>query len=781
MNWLINNNMYEYYQSATGTGYYKTYWGGHKSYNYTYYYGVYADYVGTQNYNSSQWNSLSAANQGSYQSQSYIAGWYSTSPIYNLLYNTPTTSTTPINNNGTYTLVGQSLEYNGTYYTLSVIVPSASITTSNVTQSSSTNSDTGTGAATLINNGTSTTTQTFTLSTTLTDTGSTTTAYGLSAGITASLTEAVTLGNKDVATETTSATIAGSLNANYNTTNAQTTSSSQVYTTVTTLTAEPGQTAVAQYTWDFADTYMDWSGPGTLTSSVGNYVVEQYSAQNFGPISYQYAVYDALQYAINYGIPTAAYINPSAGTLLTGGTVYEGTGYNITTTTYNYSNNNSNLLSTSLYVESDSEDSSIMHTPNTLSVLEKLKSDISLKTPLLTKKIKQTTANKELISDSGWKLDHFLKEASDSTGNDQIFYKGSGQYMYAIGGGKDIIKGSKSDDYLGIKLVANSNINFDSGDGNDVVFVKRNNDDKSHFDVDFSGNGSKTIKLDQTVAVDGTKPTSFDHITIGKGPADIIIENFANLHISNFKFGVDCIRWDKSYKVSLSGPSFILKTVDGKSQVILRNSINSLLGSGSNPLMLSMLNPEIFNKDAIVSLEPTLLLNKLALHGLTNPLRRSWQDVQASRETLQAFVKSSSLGNKFSDQIIGNLEKQAINSSTVDQYWKSYSAITGKPVPYQQSPDLLTKYNLGFSEPVIGYDYIVSYPDLIKALGNNLNAGIKHFYDFGRSEGRRPDLFNDMAYFAANPDVAKDSYYGSRAAEHYLTHGIKEGRKIFYI
>lgn len=778
MNALINQDMYEYYQSATGTGYYGTYWGGHKSYNYTYYYGVHAQYVGTQNYNSSQWNSLSSANQGAYQSGSFLAGWYNESPINSLQYNAPSGTATPINNSGTYTLVGPSLSYNGTYYTLSAIVPTASITTSNVTQSNSSDvAPNSSASATLQNNGTSTTQQVFSLSTTITNTGSSTTAYGLSAGITASLTEAVTVGNKDVASETTSGTITGSLNANYSTTNAVTTSTSDVYSTSTTLIADPGTTAVAQYIYDWADTYMDWSGPGTLTSAVGNYVIQNYSAQNYAP-QFQYTTSYALQSAINYGIPTAPYITPATGALLTGGTVFEGTGYNITTQTYNYSNNSSS----SFYVESDFEDSSLYLASDIAAVLAKIKSGISLSKPISTKKIQYLKDGKSNLVDSGWKIDNNLKEISDSTGNDHIINRSSKQYVHVTGGGKDIIEGGSFNDYLGVQLTSNSNVRFESKDGDDVVFIKRTSDDKSHFHVDFTGKGRKTFELDQSVPIAGTKPSSYDQLTLGQGPTEVILDNHSNLHITNFKFGVDSLRWDKSYKISLSGSTFILKTDDGNSSVILRDSVNSLISRGTNPTTLAMLNPEIFKKGASLNLEPVVLLNTLALQGLTSPLRRSWDEVQSSKDTLQSFVRSSAMGNVLTDKIIGKLEDVAKNSKSVDQYWKQYSTISGLSIPVIKYTDaVISPSDLGYREPVVDINYIASYSDLIKAFGNNVKAGIQHFNDYGRFESRKPDLFNDSAYLALNPDVAKDSYFGTRPAEHFVIHGFKEGRKPVYL
>jgi hypothetical protein len=64
--------------------------------------------------------------------------------------------------------------------------------------------------------------------------------------------------------------------------------------------------------------------------------------------------------------------------------------------------------------------------------------------------------------------------------------------------------------------------------------------------------------------------------------------------------------------------------------------------------------------------------------------------------------------------------------------------------------------NYGFREgrswsDLIALAYIASYPDLMRALGSNPDAGRQHYLDYGKREGRRIS-FNIVSYVLARPN-----------------------------
>ena len=781
MNNLINGYQAEYYQK--GTGYYKTYWGGSKSY--TYYYGVNADYIGTSNLNASQWNSYTAAAQGAHNNSSYVNGWFSTSPIYSWTTNAPVASSPVSFSNNIYTVAPTSaVNYNGTYYSLSVLVPAASLTTNNVTQNIS--SVGSTAAATLVNTGTTTSTQTFNLSTTLTSTGTTSTSYGLSAGITASLSQSFTTGVSAAgvnASETTSGSITASLNANYNTTTSQTNTSTTAYSVTTTLTAEPGQTAVAQLWYSNADTYADWSGPGTLTSTSGNYIVNSYSAQNY---SWQWlnTTSTGLQYAINYGVPNSQYINPSTGLINTGGSVYEGYGYNVSTVVTNYSSSSSSALE---YDQIEIDESNALVTAD--SSIDRLITGLSSAGTLPTQQITSTTNGVTSTVNAGWTIDDYSSIQTGSPSSDFIRMLKSNQTVYLKGGGKDVVLGSNSNDFIAADLTGtNNNLSFTGNAGNDYIYIRRDGSNTTHFNLDLSSSGNKVVRLDQSAPVvtssSSSLSNSVDNITLGSSASVVKINNSALVNINNFKLGTDLIEWNKDYTVSLNGPTFVVKSKDGHDQVILRNSINSLTSSGINTNELALLNPEIFNTpyNAKIS-DPTSVLSALVTYGITNQLRKTWKDVTSSQTSINSFVAATQLGSNYSPSILNGVQSLVNSSSSTNQFYDRLDTVTGRlktPGFFGLDSSIPSSIS-GQKTSVIDYHYLASHDDLINAFGANLNFAIVHYYTLGASEGRSPNRFNDIAYLAKYSDVANDPYYSANAAEHYVRFGKNEKRSPTFV
>lgn len=73
--------------------------------------------------------------------------------------------------------------------------------------------------------------------------------------------------------------------------------------------------------------------------------------------------------------------------------------------------------------------------------------------------------------------------------------------------------------------------------------------------------------------------------------------------------------------------------------------------------------------------------------------------------------------------------------------------------------------------------YIASYADLIRAFGANAEAGLRHWNEFGRAEGRNPLLFNPLLYAASNPDLIPTfGKNGSALTSHWINTGFHQGR-----
>ncbi len=73
--------------------------------------------------------------------------------------------------------------------------------------------------------------------------------------------------------------------------------------------------------------------------------------------------------------------------------------------------------------------------------------------------------------------------------------------------------------------------------------------------------------------------------------------------------------------------------------------------------------------------------------------------------------------------------------------------------------------------------YLANNVDVAQALKSGaLNSGYQHYQEWGWTEGRTPSSWMDTAdYLADNPDVAAAEM---NPLQHYLLHGINEGRSI---
>ncbi|NJM58210.1 MAG: CAP domain-containing protein [Synechococcales cyanobacterium RU_4_20] len=75
------------------------------------------------------------------------------------------------------------------------------------------------------------------------------------------------------------------------------------------------------------------------------------------------------------------------------------------------------------------------------------------------------------------------------------------------------------------------------------------------------------------------------------------------------------------------------------------------------------------------------------------------------------------------------------------------------------------------------FRYIASYADLLSAFGNDGAGATWHYIQYGNAEGRSPNLFNSERYLASNKDLIREFGYNLQAAsQHYVTYGVSERR-----
>lgn len=100
--------------------------------------------------------------------------------------------------------------------------------------------------------------------------------------------------------------------------------------------------------------------------------------------------------------------------------------------------------------------------------------------------------------------------------------------------------------------------------------------------------------------------------------------------------------------------------------------------------------------------------------------------------------------------------------------------------PLRLLPRLALLVALLLPGPALAVDwmqYIASWPDLIRAFGANPAAGEQHYAQYGRSEGRALDRFDEAQYLANYPDLR--AVFGgntAQAVEHFVRYGFFEGR-----
>jgi Astacin (Peptidase family M12A) len=135
------------------------------------------------------------------------------------------------------------------------------------------------------------------------------------------------------------------------------------------------------------------------------------------------------------------------------------------------------------------------------------------------------------------------------------------------------------------------------------------------------------------------------------------------------------------------------------------------------------------------------------------------------------FIPSTNRGN----QIIGNWDE----NSVMNYCNKNYSGF-GKLSPIDI--DMVQKY---YKPNLVGdfsFDsnfYLGLYPDLRAAFGNNHNAAYQHWLNHGIKEGRRASIAFDVKFYLSKYADLKQAFGNdyAQALNHWRVHGINEGRQ----
>lgn len=715
---LINQQIPEYYAETTGS--YTTHWGTTK--HYTNYTAEYASYIGPQNLNAQQWNSYTSDEQGSYASETYDSNWFQTPPIYNYLSNAPSASTTyQVSSDGSMYGVGPSLEHQDAYYSLTFVVDSQDATVTTPVQSNYVETPAGTSQNTFENNTSNQQTYTVGIDTTYTDTTTTTLSAGVSAGLTVSLGTQQTTGCTEAKVqfnESLTASLLGTLGA----TSAITQTTTVSYPDTEPLTLEPGQTVTAQFMYTIGSVINYWEAPGYLQGEQGYSVVTNYDASNYTNSGIS-TVESALQDAINYGIPIASSINPSEGSIVSGGSINMGTGYNATVVYYNDTTSTSSIATTSDNSQSNLNKTNTAAflkaaTPSAIGANDEniLVSDLiaSLKTrsiqtqsprlvgskefkrldglvkgsqinPVESSTIKTSADGQPVIKNIGYRLINSKDKVNNlSDESDYMLNTNRKNFVTSyLHSGTDVYYGNGTDENISAVLNGGSK-RIETGAGKDIVFLMDAEIDSNSLAAVNLGSGND-IFYQKSTETQTPSPNFVNRITLGDGVDHVLLEGTAMIDITDFQLGIDKLEWDKDYQVSIEGDATLLTSNDGTSKVYLRGAIPSLLTRGDESInQLARLNPGIFSSSYGGNQNDFLSLYKaLSTYGLTNTINTSWKEIQASKEKSNNYIQTlaSVSGVNLDKQLTKKLLTSLKKSSSCSDFMYQFGQVTNAPKP----------------------------------------------------------------------------------------------------
>lgn len=145
------------------------------------------------------------------------------------------------------------------------------------------------------------------------------------------------------------------------------------------------------------------------------------------------------------------------------------------------------------------------------------------------------------------------------------------------------------------------------------------------------------------------------------------------------------------------------------------------------------------------------------------------------------LVEVGFMTNKYEAELMKTEEFCKEQGEQCAQGILDYLGVTNTSVT-QQKPQIATKYEYKGKDYTLVFEptyYADKNADLKNAFGYNVNKLLKHFYEYGMTEGRLSSpTFNVRTYKSLYADL--QNAFGNNWAkyyEHYIQYGHKEGRK----
>lgn len=617
--------------TATGTGSYKDGWG--KSHSYTYTYTVYGlSTINPDGFNLTQWNSYNLATQGSKANDTY----FNNGGGYNL--NANTSGLTITQNPGDITY--------GT--------PVQTVSTEPAQNSS------GQTVSTTIDNtlGSTPITQSLSLTYEITDSSNSSTTNGWSntftIGVGASVSAEIDGIGAEVNTSVTNATTIDSSDTS-GTENSQSSTTSQT----TQVTVDPGYKIQVVVNYNSQNITLPYTSPVTVTGS--SKLTDMYGN------SLSYNVGDAVQTAIQYGMPNSAYAQGTNTTgsstvakLLATGNIYNLNSTDFTITQYTLASPStpasSSLALRSIDASDDGSDVPMLGLSAPARALA-LGSDVIFGGKIdsaLHSAVARADGATITIKEAGRPArsvktglmytsdDNNVRGsvATGSSGNDWIELSGRNQVAHTFGG-SDIVKGSKFADKIYSDGDYETGDNISAGAGADLI-VSNNSGDKIDAGV---GSDRVFLTLDNGAV---------DDVTLGAGDDQLYLAVDSGLKTVSAiirDLGVDdnlIINGQHSSLAAVRSGSNVELTQFGKPIVVFQDYAREFDNiTGTKLIELSLNNIDLIASDNAAADHTSLNLTDwrealMRQSALGNDLNMNFEDLKSNKGEFGAVVKSLS-------------------------------------------------------------------------------------------------------------------------------------------
>ena len=599
--------------TGTGTGSYKDGWGASHSYTYTYQiYGLSS--IAPNNFNLSTWNSWSASTQGTNANATYDGG----GSYYDLWANSQNLTITQEVGDVTY---GE---------------PVTTVSTQEATNSS------GQAVTQTIDNtqGSTPITQTLTLtyeSTVSSDASNTngysdTTTLEIGASVSA---EFEGIGASVDTSVTNSTTVDSSTTSGTSNSNTSSTSSS------TTVTVDPGYSIQIVVNYQSQNITMPYTAPVTVSGSSA-------FTDGYGN-SISYNAGDAIQSAINYGVPNSGYAqgtnttgNSQLGYLLATGNIYNLNSTDFTITQYTLISPTSSSAKLSM-----SRGASIKAAQSDSLNAKTIKQNMSSFEELNSRGAKIIVDGESKKTGLYYSSDADVASGSISLGSrlgDRIYLAGKNQTAYTFGG-SDIVRGTKFADNVYAKGDGDIGDNIWTGGGNDYIVSIKGGD---RIDA-----GSGDDKVYTTLDLSG-----IDDVTLGEGKDHLV----ANITQNN-QPQIGLIVRDLSMEDKLT-----LRGADDLNVVQFGTNVNLV----QNGVAIAVLEDYASQFDRLTGMNLVeLSLNnfKSIYADLNNP------DTASLTDWRKSLIETSALGN----QLNLNFDDLKDNSTELKKWGKDLGAYLSIP------------------------------------------------------------------------------------------------------